>query len=333
MKYKYIITGGTFDHLHSGHKKFLKYAFEISEKVLIGITSDLYVRKNKNADGIEKFEVRLRNLEHFLKTEKFFSRAKIAILNDIYGDEVLNKNFDSILVTSETLNGAKLINKARLKIGLKEVDIIIFDDILKNDIKISSTKIRNGQMDKSGELFFNELWLKINLNVPEKLKHLIREPLGELINPNDFNFAKIAPNKTISIGDETTKILNTKNINQKISVVDFKIKRQEIFSKFSELGFSRKEKIWEINNPPSQISKETWKTILSLKDNLSKLKRVILKVKGEEDLLVLPFIILFPLGFNIFYGQPDEGMVYIKINLNIKRKVFSFLKQLKATNY
>ena len=46
-----------------------------------------------------------------------------------------------------------------------------------------------------------------------------------------------------------------------------------------------------------------------------------LTVDGEEDLLVLPVCLYAPENFVVMYGQPNEGLVIIKINHEIKEKV------------
>jgi pantetheine-phosphate adenylyltransferase len=40
MQYRVIALGGTFDIIHIGHIELLKKGFSISEKVIIGLTSD-----------------------------------------------------------------------------------------------------------------------------------------------------------------------------------------------------------------------------------------------------------------------------------------------------
>src|SRR5258706_7508860 len=42
IMYNVIVIGGTFDHLHEGHKVFLRFAFQKSKEVLIGVTADEY---------------------------------------------------------------------------------------------------------------------------------------------------------------------------------------------------------------------------------------------------------------------------------------------------
>ena len=47
-KFSLIAMGGTFDIIHRGHLTLLTNAFEISDKVIIGLTSDEFVQKKAN---------------------------------------------------------------------------------------------------------------------------------------------------------------------------------------------------------------------------------------------------------------------------------------------
>ena len=57
-KYSLVICGGTFDLFHKGHKAFIKEALNLSEKVVLAITSDSYTKSFKEESGIENFEIR-----------------------------------------------------------------------------------------------------------------------------------------------------------------------------------------------------------------------------------------------------------------------------------
>ena len=46
-KFSLIAMGGTFDIIHRGHLTLLTTAFEISDKVIIGLTSDEFVQKKE----------------------------------------------------------------------------------------------------------------------------------------------------------------------------------------------------------------------------------------------------------------------------------------------
>jgi hypothetical protein len=50
-------------------------------------------------------------------------------------------------------------------------------------------------------------------------------------------------------------------------------------------------------------------------------------IEGEEDLAVLPAILLSPLSWVVIYGQPEEGLVYIPITQEIKLKSLKLLQK------
>ena len=45
-----------------------------------------------------------------------------------------------------------------------------------------------------------------------------------------------------------------------------------------------------------------------------------LEISGEEDLLVLPYILLAQYGSVILYGQPLRGMVVVDVTTAIREK-------------
>ena len=47
-EFSLIATGGTFDIIHRGHLILLSNAFTISDKVIIGLTSDELAEKKEN---------------------------------------------------------------------------------------------------------------------------------------------------------------------------------------------------------------------------------------------------------------------------------------------
>ena len=63
---------------------------------------------------------------------------------------------------------------------------------------------------------------------------------------------------------------------------------------------------------------------LALKSNYT----VGLRVDGEEDLLTLPVIRYAPVGTLVAYGQPDEGIVLVKITKNKKASVKEIMNKM-----
>ncbi len=51
-------------------------------------------------------------------------------------------------------------------------------------------------------------------------------------------------------------------------------------------------------------------------------------VNGEEDLLVLPAVLFSEDGADVFYGQPNEGMVHVKVSPQVRRRVADMLSRM-----
>jgi uncharacterized protein (UPF0218 family) len=51
-----------------------------------------------------------------------------------------------------------------------------------------------------------------------------------------------------------------------------------------------------------------------------KREQAIIFIDGEEDMLALAVFALAPLDSVVFYGQPLEGLVSVKLNAKIKNK-------------
>jgi len=150
--HKFVAVGGTFDHFHKGHKKLLLTAFSKGEFVIIGITSDDFLEKiNKPHD--EDLCKRICNIIKFLNEKNLTKRAYFVILNDPYGPIIKENFIEGIIVTKETFHRAEEANKIRESLGMSKMNIYVIDYELATDgIPISSTRIRNKEIDEEGNL-------------------------------------------------------------------------------------------------------------------------------------------------------------------------------------
>jgi len=57
-------------------------------------------------------------------------------------------------------------------------------------------------------------------------------------------------------------------------------------------------------------------------------KPVRIVVHGEEDLLVIPTVLFSPEDAVILYGQPNEGLVIVKVNQEIRNKAKSIMNSM-----
>ena len=149
-KYTKVCLGGTFDRIHIGHEKLLKIAFEVGDEVIIGLTSDTKAKKGRGNEKLSSFKNRYTNLETFL-TKKFDNNFSIVKLDDDWGPGALDEDLDAIIVSEETEKVASELNKKRALEGLNPLDIVTVSLILdKKGEKISSTRIRNSEIDREG---------------------------------------------------------------------------------------------------------------------------------------------------------------------------------------
>jgi uncharacterized protein (UPF0218 family) len=57
---------------------------------------------------------------------------------------------------------------------------------------------------------------------------------------------------------------------------------------------------------------------------------ILIEVEGEEDLATLACIDLLPKGGTVVYGQPDAGLVIVKIDAAIKKRIKEMLREMEV---
>ena len=145
-----VATGGTFDILHKGHYMLLLKAFEVGQRVIIGVSSDSFAtRKQKKI--INNYGIREENLKKFI--DKNFKKSNYSLyqLDDFYGPTVLTRDVQAIITTESSLENCVKINKLRESKGMPQLEIILVPLVEDKEGKvISSTRIREGEIDING---------------------------------------------------------------------------------------------------------------------------------------------------------------------------------------
>lgn len=144
----------------------------------------------------------------------------------------------------------------------------------------------------------------------ENLIGEFKAPLGKLYVDFEDAIPKIKEAKfLISVGDQTTKNLVDIDLIPNLAIIDNRIQRKD-----HNYDIIRTENILESDNPAGTITENLWETIekaisLTLEDNENR----IIVVEGEEDLAVLPCLLIAPEDAVILYGQPNEGLVFVNV--------------------
>jgi inosine/xanthosine triphosphatase len=140
-------VGGTFNVLHSGHKRLLDRAFKDSDHVLIGITSD---RMASDKGKHVPYEVRAEAVKNYVTV--FSVSFEIFEIDDMYGPAATRRDIDALAVSEETYgNGAK-INEERMRNGLSPLSVLVvgmFND--DNGKKVCASNILSGDCSRSGK--------------------------------------------------------------------------------------------------------------------------------------------------------------------------------------
>lgn len=321
-KYKNIIAAGTFDVLHEGHKNFLRKAFSLANMVYITITSDAYTSINK--PHAASFLERKSAIQVFLQQEHLLSRAKIIAIDDVYGittDPLLP--IDALLVTTDSKAGAVQVNEKRKALHMSPLTIEEVSFLnAKVGIPLSSTSIRGGVFDKKGNLTIAAEITKAVSYMPEVIRQQLQKPFGIIVPPDELPTI-LTEKYIIAVGDVTVRTLHEKNIQPAIGIIDFVIERKKQTTSLAALGFSGKEKTYEATNPPATITPDTWKALSQALEVID--KKVVIVITGEEDLAVLPSLLLSPIGSVVCYGQPGVGMVMVPVTQDTKKQALHLL--------
>jgi pantetheine-phosphate adenylyltransferase len=156
-KFRKVAVGGTFDRLHKGHRALLSKAFEVGQRVVIGLTSDAFVAKMCKPHKTAPYVERLEDLKVFLEKSGYKGRFEIVPLNDSYGLTLDRDGLDALVVSQETVKTGAIINQKRGEAGLPPLSIVEINLVpAENKTPISTTRIRAQEIDRNGHLLKNK---------------------------------------------------------------------------------------------------------------------------------------------------------------------------------
>ena len=156
------------------------------------------------------------------------------------------------------------------------------------------------------------------MKLPESLREQLKTPLGILLPENQTTKENILKHLSsesfiITVGDATTEKMLKFDIIPSLQIVDSQEKR----SKRELPSTSKVETNILCDNPPGEITAQSLQVI---KNSFKQKLPVRITVNGEEDLLVIPVCIYAPENSIVMYGQPNEGLVVVSINQEIRKK-------------
>jgi uncharacterized protein (UPF0218 family) len=162
------------------------------------------------------------------------------------------------------------------------------------------------------------------LVLPEGLRSELKNPLGELFMGNGVDCIEsmrpqlVAAKKIAAVGDMTAFYLHEASIEPDLAIVDNKTKRMPTPDHVRNNLENDSYKTLEVVNPPATLNCELIELVRS---SLAGKERIKIIVEGEEDLATLPVILYAPIGSAVIYGQPNVGIVLVKVTLEKKEQI------------
>jgi len=333
-KYSVVGLGGTFDHFHLGHQAFINFASRLGDQLIIGITADHLTSQKFFASSIEPLKVRVGSVKHFCHHQQI--KAEIEIIHDVYGSTLSEQSpIQALVVTAETLSGAEKINQARQQLHLPTFPIIscalVKDDAGKD---LHSERIRGGEVSRDGQSYLQIFQQPIVLT--DQQKGQLRQPQGQIV---DQPTVELNRTLIILVGDSTIEKFLDNNWQFDIGIFDKYIQRQPATGITQSLTPNV-----TVTNPAGTIQPELAQAIsvaiqpprhtelVSASSNhtsppLLENQPYYVYVDGEEDLAAIPTVLLEPLNSLVYYGQPNEGLVEIKITELTKQSIVKILSK------
>jgi inosine/xanthosine triphosphatase len=146
-----VALAGTFDRIHRGHRTIFERAFALGDEILIGVTSDK-MASDARGHSVKPIQIRMEKLEAFLK-EAGYRDFEIVEITDMFGPAIHMPTLDALVASEETRETANEINRIREESGLTPLEIHLVPLVMAEDsTPISSTRIRNGEIDADGRI-------------------------------------------------------------------------------------------------------------------------------------------------------------------------------------
>jgi uncharacterized protein (UPF0218 family) len=165
---------------------------------------------------------------------------------------------------------------------------------------------------------------------PETVVTLQRELRGELKEPMGPLYTEAAAlladagEPLVAVGDVVTRHLVAAGTVPDVALVDGKTKRDAVDEEVDSGAFDRTV---AVENPAAVLTAEL---LTALSDALAADERTLLVVEGEEDLAAVPAILAVPDGAAVVYGQPDEGMVLVTVDGEVRAGVGDLLDRMEG---
>jgi uncharacterized protein (UPF0218 family) len=160
---------------------------------------------------------------------------------------------------------------------------------------------------------------------------LLKGPLGQLVagTASECNRAiKQAqeterPRRLILVGDTVSRNAVQYGIEPDVIIIDKREKRGQA------VDFTHKKaRVFRTRNEAGTIDLLAWNVVAEAVEKGSS----VVIVDGEEDLLTLAAVVVAPLGSVVVYGQPEVGIVLIRVSAEKKDEIMAIVDSMQRAD-
>ena len=165
------------------------------------------------------------------------------------------------------------------------------------------------------------LMFERDLVLPASARECFKEPIGTELYDEDLESFD-AQTALITVGDVVSLTFRKHGIVPNLSIYDGFTERREM-TEFAHLVSG--EERTKVVNPAGTITAAMADAVLAGIEG----KTALIEVVGEEDLALLPCIILSPIGTRIVYGWPGKCMMLITTDELTKKKAIELMAKME----
>ncbi|MEM3364464.1 MAG: DUF359 domain-containing protein [Candidatus Micrarchaeia archaeon] len=163
--------------------------------------------------------------------------------------------------------------------------------------------------------------------IDDGLRKKLRRPFGKVMQTKQvISSLKKAHGKIVCVGDICSLALIREGIIPAISICDGRSLRRSVRKSLTREILQNYNKVYHVRNAAGMISEAAR---IALESALAGKDTCCISVDGEEDLLALVAIMKCRKGDIVIYGQPGEGLVYIRVGPTVKAKARAIFRKMK----
>lgn len=163
-------------------------------------------------------------------------------------------------------------------------------------------------------------------SLPDALRAALARPFAPVLSTAEA-LRFVEGRIVYAVGDVVTQTFLDAGVVPHVMVVDGVTKRAtQVASALTGLPPEDIVRI-EVENPAARITRPLWDAV---ERAAAAALPTLIHVIGEEDLAALPAMLFAPDGAVVCYGQPDEGVVAVIVDADVRERVRRFLDQMEV---